>query len=176
MRRFQRTICLILIGCMLCMLCSCDDFFRQARNKRLIAQQVEHFEECVHTLDLDGLLDCFDPADVVILRTVLSVDTGTSEKNDEDEESTVAQLLYQFLKQWFSNLEWPEKETREALVSILKSVSIRPDEISFPTRRTNDEALANCVMEIETGNQTLKSRLELNMIKSDGIWYIDLYH
>lgn len=51
---------------------------------------------------------------------------------------------------------------------------IQVDEISKPSGGTNDQALVNCVMEINLNGETGTTRAEINLVKRNGQWYIDL--
>lgn len=60
------------------------------------------------------------------------------------------------------------------LPTMMEVLSIRPYEISFPSRRDNDEVLAECVVKIDAGLEVIQTRVEQKKSKSDGEWYIDL--
>lgn len=167
----RRIGALALALCFLCVLCSCSN---KARTKERIAERIAEFETCVRNVDINGVLDCIDPQDVKEVRLLimgLSIISAENPKNltDVAEEGLFA-ILNNLVEE---STQASEFDSKEAMVDCLSSLSIRADEISSPTRRTNDQALANCVVELTINGQTVKSRAEFKMIKSDGEWYID---
>lgn len=172
---WKRWISVLMVFCLLCSVCSCTGGSRKNKDQELISQRVEKFEDCFHTLDIYGMLDCVDPADVTGIRLgILGLQLVTGQKAEDLTDVAAEGLYYVIGEVVREEAQLPQFDTKDALEACLETVSIRPDEISFPSRRDNDEALANCVVKIDAGVDVVKSRVELKMIKSDGEWYIDL--
>lgn len=175
MKSWKRGICIILALCLLCSVCGCTGGSRKNREKELISQRVETFENCFHSLDIYGMMDCLDPADVTGIRlAILGLQLVTGQKAEDLTDMAAEGLYYVIGEVVREQAQLPQFDTKDALEACLETVSIQPDEISFPSRRDNDEALANCVIKINAGVEVIQSRVELKMIKSEGEWYIDL--
>lgn len=173
MKRGRKIISLMLAVCMLLSLCSCSG---RNRAKAKITKRIQAFEDSFHAVDINGMIDCIDPADTAALRLALTGISLVTGEMPEDLTDIAEEGLYHFIKTIVQEgADLPELDTRDAIQECLQTVSIRADEISSPTRRKNDQAVANCVLELKAGGQSVKSRVELNMVKSDGEWYIDLY-
>lgn len=174
MRMWRRCVSLLLTCAILFTVCGCSGG-RKNKDKKLIAEKVAQFEECFHSVDINGMMDCIDPADVAGLQVVLLGASLITGKDSEELSDIAAQGLYYVIGTLVQKgADLPEFDTEEALVDCLRTVSIRADEISFPSRRDNDEALANCVVKIDVGVKVIQTRAELKMVKSKGEWYIDI--
>lgn len=173
MKRGRKIISLMLAVCILLSLSACSG---RNRSKAKITKRIQAFEDSFHTVDINGMMDCIDPADVAGLRLALmGISLVTGEKPEELTDIAEESLYYVIGTIVQKGTDLPEFDTKDAIQECLKTVRIRADEISSPTRRENDQAVANCVLEIKADGQRVKSRVELNMVKSDGEWYIDLY-
>lgn len=159
---------------MLLMMMGCGDGRVRGHKERGVANRIETLEKCFHELDLDGIIDCIDPEDTAVAKAFLAglnlITGGDSDALLEETEKELYSLACMLFDQ---DNEWPYVDGEESLREILNSVSIDADEISFGRER-KDIAVANCSVTIRIGEEKIRSRVELYLIKSSGDWYLDI--
>lgn len=158
--------------CLLYMLCNgLGRRGDKAKNK----VRIEKCQMCIHKMDINGALNCIAPDDEQEIRLLLEALPMISSETPEDQTDSVAEGLYKVMDLLVENcIHLQEFDNRTALAECLKNVSIQAVMISKSPRRTNDQALVNCVGEINLNGETVTTRVEINMVKSDGQWYIDM--
>lgn len=169
MKYFKKWIALLLCFCLLLSASGCKN---SIGDKKAIANRIASFEKSCDNLDLEGIIDCFDPQDMIAIKFVLG-GLGIIDNKEETAFEAGKRQLYEFVTM-LANLPEILREPKDesAIDVILHSITLKADEISFPNRR-HDNAVANCKVSVQIDDETYTSRVEFNMIKSDGDWYID---
>ena len=153
-------------------LCIC---FGKRADKAKIKARIEKYQMCIHTMDLNEALDCIDPADARKIRLMLESLPMISGETPKYQDDIAAQWRYNVMEMLVRNsIRLPECDSSTALVGCLENMRIQVDEISKPSGGTNDQALVSCVVEINLNGETGTTRAEINLVKRNGQWYIDL--
>lgn len=152
----------------------CGGFRTRGSEESKIIARIEEFQNCCHTLDFDGLLDCIDPEDVFLIRAAIAnISWATNMDSDTLLNSTADQIYGLIELLLASESDWPEISVESTVEDYLNTVQLKADTVTFSNRRKNDYALVNCAVTITINREKIKTRTELNMVKSDGEWYID---
>lgn len=155
-----------------CLLLSSSGCKNSIGDKKAISNRIATFEKSCDNLDLKGVINCFDPQDTLAIKIVL-VGLGIIDNKDETVFEAGKRQFFELVTK-LTNIPalLAEPEDEDVFDAILRSIKVEADEISFPSRR-HDIAVANCTVIIQIGEESYSSRVEFDMIKSDGEWYID---
>lgn len=114
---------------------------------------IGNLETACNSMDVDGILDCFNPDTVAPIKMVLNT-FGEGKEN-------LINFVYDML-----GISVQEGESAE---ETLETIKLEPTEFEL----SDESGTVNCTLSIEVGDSIVEKELVFEVIKVDEQWYIE---